>query len=341
MTARRLAGVGLGWRPETAWLIDQRPSLGFSEVIAESIDPRRPPRALLAAVERGLPVVTHGVGLSLGGATRPERGRVSRLVEVARILRSPLVSEHLAFCRAGGLEAPHFLPVPRTRAQLAILVDNVRWVQDSLDVPFAIENVAAPLRWPGDELAEAEFLAELLARTGSHLLLDASNLHGNLLNFGGDLDGYLAMLPLDRVAYLHVAGGARIETLWRDTHAHRVDATMLEVLARVLARTGSRPVVLERDHHFGTREALDAELDSIAAVVAGTRAATPAPPAARAPVELSGATRAMRRELAHEQHALLASLLGTARVPPGFDAVEHAEARAIVAGKQLRRANQR
>ena len=98
------ACVGLGWRPETAWLIDRRPRIAFSEAIAENIDPRRPPPALAAAIDRGLPVVTHGVALSLGGAEPLDRARLRRLAAVARALRSPLVSEHIAFARAGGTE---------------------------------------------------------------------------------------------------------------------------------------------------------------------------------------------------------------------------------------------
>lgn len=337
------AGVGLGWRPETAWLIDCRARLGLSEVIAEIIDPRRPPPALMAAVARGLPVVTHGVGLSLGGAGKVERARVRKLAEVARTLRSPLVSEHVAFCRAGGLESPHFLPVPHTRAQLAVLVDNVRRVIDSLAVPFALENIAAPLRWPAahlDELGrgamldEADFLAELVDRTGALLLLDVANLHGDLVNHGGELDAYLARLPLERVAYLHVAGGARVDAMWRDTHAHPIASPILDTLRAVLARTGPRPILLERDHHFGTRRDLEAELDQLETVLAAAPSATPS----RAPRPLAALPhldRTLRRELEGDQRALLHAVLANGEVPAGFEPPHIAETRAILTGKQL------
>lgn len=321
-------GVGLGWRPETAWLIDRRARLGFSEVIAETIDPARPPPALARAVEGGLSVITHGVALSLGGAQRPERTRVERLARVAQVLKSPLVSEHVAYCRADRLESPHFLPVPHTRAQLAVTIDNVQRVMDALPVPLALENVAAPVRWPGDELAEADFLAELLDRTGALLLLDVSNLYANLVNHGGDLDAYLDRLPLDRIAYMHVAGGARVEAMWRDTHAHPVGAQIVDTLDRVLARTGPRPLLLERDSHYGTRDALEAELDSLEARLACAAPVTRAQ--ARVTIELPRIDRGLRTALAAQHGRLLRG------GDSDFDSTQLEELRSIVHGKNAR-----
>jgi uncharacterized protein (UPF0276 family) len=328
--------VGLGWRPETSWLIDSRPRAAFSEVIAETVDPRRPPRALAAAVERGLVVVTHGVGLSLGGATPPEPARVRRLAAVAKTLRSPWISEHVAFARAGRTELGHFLPVVRSRAQLAVLIDHVRRVMDALPVPLALENVAAPLTYPGDELAEAEFLAELLDRTGAHLLLDVANLYANLVNHGGDAAATVARLPLDRVAYLHVAGGARVDVMWRDTHAHAIAAPALDLLRAVLARTGPRPILLERDHAFGGRPALEAELDQLEAVLASAMPIM-ATTTRGAFIALPDADQATREGLAraHGQIARCA-VDPTVPPPPGISPLHLAETRSILGGKRAR-----
>jgi uncharacterized protein (UPF0276 family) len=329
-------GIGLGWRPETALLVERREDLTFSEVVAELVDPKRPPPALAAAIERGLPVVTHGVGLDLGGAHGADRARVKRLVQVARTLRSPLVSEHVAFCRTPTHESPHFLPVPRTRPQLALLVDHVRRVQDALPVPFALENVAAPIAWPGDELADADFLAELVARTGALLLLDASNVHANLVNHGGDLERYLARLPLERVVYMHAAGGARIEAtgMYRDTHAHRIDAPVVHTLAQILARTGPVPLLLERDGHYDRQ--LDAELDELAAVLAAAPDPIAPSPVTRTPIELPVVDGALRDHLAARHTLLLDTLANPSAPAQGFDAHHLAETRAILGNKGTR-----
>ncbi|NED64536.1 DUF692 domain-containing protein, partial [Streptomyces sp. SID10244] len=83
--------------------------------------------------DRGVTVVPHGVSLGLGGADRPDPGRLDALAERAAALRAPLVTEHIAFVRAGGpltasprLEAGHLLPVPLTRDALDVLCENVR-----------------------------------------------------------------------------------------------------------------------------------------------------------------------------------------------------------------------
>ena len=319
--------AGIGWRPETAWLAAQRP---FTEVVAEAIDPRRPPRELLQAIDRGLVVAVHGTTLSLGGAEPIDRARVAHLAAVAKVLRAPVASEHVAFARAGGATAAHFLPVPRTREQLAILVENVRAVCGELPVPLALENIAAPLAWPGSELAEADFLAELLERTGAQLLLDVANLHANRINGVSTLE--LARLPLHRVAYLHVAGGARVDAMWRDTHAHPIGAPVLALLREVLARTGPRPVLLERDHRFTDRAGLEAELAALDALLATAPAAAPHQPHARIPLPLVPD----RVALAAAQHALIAGLAGDAALA-GFPAAQVAETRAILAGKRERR----
>lgn len=319
--------VGLGWRPETAWLIDNRPRAAFSEVIAENIDPRRPPRALAAAIERGLVVVAHGIGLSLGGAEPPERGRIRRLATVAKTLRSPLVSEHVAFARAGRLEPGHFLPISHTRTQLALLVDHVRRVIDALPVPLALENIAAPLMWPGERIAEAEMLAELVERTGAQLLLDVANLRANALNHGADPLAFVDALPLARVAYLHAAGGARVDAMWRDTHAHPIDPDGLALLGAVLARTGAKPILVERDRNFGTRVALEAELDAVECVLADAPAVVS--------VERITPRPALpifnRREIAAAQAALVRTVIDPqVAPPPGFSALHLAETRAIL-----------
>src|SRR2546423_1356888 len=142
-------GLGIGWRPELALMIERRRDLGFVEIIADSIDPRRPlPPPLISLREHGVQIVPHGVSLSLGGAEPLDLKRVEHLAAVARAVDAPLVSEHIAFVRAGGREAGHLLPIPRTRTALRVLVDNVRRAIDSLPVPLALENISALFDWP-------------------------------------------------------------------------------------------------------------------------------------------------------------------------------------------------
>jgi uncharacterized protein len=268
-----LAGVGIGWRPELAGFAGRRDGLGFAEVVAESLHADRPlPDGLAELRGRGVPVVPHGVRLSLGGAEEPDPARVAHLAALAERLAAPLVSEHVAFVRGGGLEAGHLLPVPRTREALDVLAGNVRLAQAELPVPLALEHVAALLEWPAPELDEAAFLTELLERTGAWLLLDVANLYANARNHGGDPLAFLEALPLERIAYVHVAGGVERDGLYHDTHAHPTPPAVLDLVAEVCGRfTGGPPwrdppgVMLERDDAYPPEPELAAELDAIAA----------------------------------------------------------------------------
>ncbi|GAA5613919.1 UPF0276 protein CCNA_03000 [Streptomyces platensis] len=271
-------GTGIGWRPEIAAEIAELPGVDWVEVVAENICPGHLPYALEELRERGTTVIPHGVSLGLGGADRPGPGRLTALAERAEALGAPLVTEHIAFVRAGGpltasprMEAGHLLPVPRTRDALDVLCENVRIAQDALPVPLALENIAALINWPGEELTEGQFLAELVERTGVRLLIDVANLHTNHINRGEDPRTALDELPLDALAYVHVAGGVERDGVWHDSHAHPVPRPVLDVLAALCDRTTPPGVLLERDDDFPEGGELAGELDAIRTVLKEAR----------------------------------------------------------------------
>ncbi len=101
MTRVRL-GTGIGWRPEIADAVEAMPGVDWVEAVAENVCPGHLPASLLRLRERGVTVVPHGVSLGLGDAGRPDERRLTALAERATALRSPLVTEHIAFVRAGG-----------------------------------------------------------------------------------------------------------------------------------------------------------------------------------------------------------------------------------------------
>jgi uncharacterized protein len=267
-------GLGIGWRPELALPIDRRRDLGFVEVLAEDLDPDGPlPAPVERLRERGLAVVPHGVSLSLGGAEPVDRGRLRALAWLAQRLDAPLVSEHIAFVRAGGVETGHLLPLPRTEAALEVLVANVRTAKEALPVPLALENIASLFEWPDAEMDEAAFLTEVVERADVMLLLDIENVYANACNHGYDPVAFLDRLPLERVAYVHVAGGVEREGLYHDTHTHALPAGVLDLLEELGRRVEVPGVMLERDGNFPTAAGLNAELDALAAAVARGREA--------------------------------------------------------------------
>jgi uncharacterized protein (UPF0276 family) len=328
-------GIGIGWRPEIADAVEALPGIDWVEAVAENICPGHLPDSLRRLRGRGVTVVPHGVSLGLGGADRPDPGRLADLAARAEALGSPLVTEHIAFVRAGGtltatplLEAGHLLPVPRTRDALRVLCENIRIAQDSLPVPLAVENIAALIRWPDEEMSEGQFLAGLVERTGVRLLIDVANLHTNHVNRGEDPATALDELPVEAIAYVHVAGGIERDGVWHDTHAHPVSRPVLDVLAELRSRTDPPGVLLERDDNFPPSAELAAELTLIRETVTvspGTPTTRPGVPAAArddgaagAPPD-AGSGAAARERLALAQASLLSALVAGTPVPEGFD----------------------
>ena len=258
--------LGIGWRPELALDIERRKDLGFVEIVAENIDPEAVPAPLVKLRESGVQVVPHGISLSLGGAEKIDKGRVKRLADLARRFDSPVVSEHIAFVRAGGMEAGHLLPLPRTKSALRVVIDNVRTVRDVLEVPLALENISALFEWPDAEMSDAEFVCRVIEETGTRLLLDVANVWANARNLGGDPIEFLRRVPLNRLAYVHVAGGEERNGVYHDTHAATVSQPVLDVLRSLCELTDVPGVMLERDDDFPDAAQLNQELDSIAAV---------------------------------------------------------------------------
>ncbi|MFF3462275.1 DUF692 domain-containing protein [Streptomyces sp. NPDC001984] len=335
-------GTGIGWRPEIADAVERMPGIDWVEVVAENVCPGHLPESLLRLRERGVTVVPHGVSLGLGGADRPDPGRLSALGERAAALKSPLVTEHIAFVRAGGpltasprLEAGHLLPVPRTRDALDVLCENVRVAQDALPVPLALENIAALIAWPGEELTEGQFLYELAERTGVRLLIDVANLHTNHVNRGEDPAKALAELPLEALAYVHVAGGVERDGVWHDSHAHPVPRPVLDILTDLAARVSPPGVLLERDENFPEPTELERELGAIRKAV--TKGAARRPGAAAAdigstPKPAVTVTEGRREHVALAQTAVLSALVAGTPVPEGFDRVRMGvQARALAA----------
>jgi uncharacterized protein (UPF0276 family) len=137
--------------------------------------------------------------------------------------------------------------------------------QSALAVPLAIENIATLFEWQDNEMDEASFIAEIVARTGVLILLDVANLFANAVNHNFDAAEYLKKLPFEKLAYVHVAGGIFKSSLYHDTHCHSIKNPVLKLLRDVCMTAGSTRVLLERDGIFpaNLEEELNHELDLI------------------------------------------------------------------------------
>jgi uncharacterized protein len=334
-----LAGVALGWRPELAVELLRSPeSVDFLEVVADTCFAQPSAWREARAIAELKPVVPHGVKLSLGSADGIELARARKLGTLARELRAPAISEHVAFTRAGGREIGHLTPLPFTREAVRVVARNVAAARRVLpDVPLLLENVAWTFRWPEDEMAEADFYVAVAEATGCDLLLDLANLYANAVNSGIEPGRALSGYPLDRVAMVHVAGGAVEDGFYLDTHANAVPNAVFDLLAELVSRTGPLPVVLERDQGFPPFAELSGEVERLRALL---RRAPPRGRIARVPSrpepELAG--RGLRTM--EERQSAVAEML-TAVTPPTalaagpFGSAAVARTRAVLQWKRV------
>jgi uncharacterized protein (UPF0276 family) len=148
-------------------------------------------------------------------------------------------------------------PLQFSRSEVRRVASRANRLQNLYGVPLAHENATYYVATPGADMAEAEFMAELVEEAGTFLHLDLHNLYANSLNLPGyDIASYLRTIPLDRVIAVHIAGGSWYEGLYHDWHDSPVPDAVWELLEWLLKRASPAAVTLEyqgRCHHAGTR----------------------------------------------------------------------------------------
>jgi uncharacterized protein (UPF0276 family) len=192
----------------------------------------------------GLPVVVHGVELSIGSAAGWNESYLEILDQFAVARRFEWHSEHLGFLLAHGedgrvLNTGVPLPVPFTRAALDVVVPRASALSRRYSVPFLLENTVYYLpdlpRDGGRD--EIDFLNDLVDESGCGLLLDLFNLYCNGLHHGFDPFVALERLRLDRVVEIHIAGGSHQDGFLMDSHSELVPEAVWKLLEWVVPRT--------------------------------------------------------------------------------------------------------
>lgn len=274
------AGIGLRSR-HVAEMLTRKPSAGWLEVHAENYMGGSAGVTALEKLRQTYPLSVHGVGLSLGSAGGIDPAHLERLRMVVERFQPDLVSEHLAWSVADGTYLNDLLPLRYDEAALDIVARNVALTQDRLKRRILVENVSAYIAFSGSTMTEADFLAELVARTGCGLLLDVNNVYVSAHNIGYDAERFIDALPADAIGEIHLAGHAVNEigtdTVLIDDHGSRVPPAVWSLYASSIAKFGPRPTLIEWDTEVPALDVLLGEAmwaDLLAASIA-FGAATP------------------------------------------------------------------
>ena len=277
------AQAGLGFKPRhfEALLADATPP-AFVEVHAENyMGDGGLPHAQLRALHARMPISVHGVGLSIGGASAPDDAHLDRLARLLERHQPESFSEHLAWSTHDGRFYNDLLPLRYDEATLRRVCAHLDRVQTRLGRQVLLENPSSYIEYPGSELSEAQFLAQVVARSGCGLLLDVNNLYVSCHNHGQDPYDSLDVLPLHAIGEVHLAGHARDIDDWGrallvDDHGSRVCAAVWSLYGALLERTGPLPTLIEWDTDVPDYAVLRGEALAAQAML-GQAAATWAP----------------------------------------------------------------
>src|SRR3546814_16008878 len=97
-------------------------------------------------------------------------------------------------------------------------------------------------------MTEIDFLNAVLTEADCDLLLDVNNVYVNSVNHGYDASAFLARVPGERIAYIHIAGHYdEAPDLKIDTPGATVKNDVWALLDEAYCRFGVRPTLLARD----------------------------------------------------------------------------------------------
>ena len=242
-------GIGIGLRvPHYDHILARRPDVAWFEIISENyLGEGGRPLAVLDRILEQYQVVQHGVGLYPGNAQGVDFDHLRRLKRLVRRTGTPWVSDHLCWGSVDGTFSHDLLPMPYTFDAAQRIAENLRVIQDFLEVPLAVENVSSYAAFREEEMTEWEFLAEVVERAGVDILLDVNNIYVSSINHGFDPRTYVDFIPAERVRQMHIAGHSRYERFIIDTHDHAVADPVWQLYARAVERCGAVPTLLEWD----------------------------------------------------------------------------------------------
>lgn len=251
---KSIACVGIGLRAQhVEELLKNKPEVCTLEVYSEDyMSADATWQQKLDQVRADYPLSLHGIGLSIASVDPLNWDYLSRLRTLVDRYQPIGVSDHLAWSSIDGRYPGDQYPFPRTKTVLGHLATRIAAVQDFLNRPILLENIAyymAPALT--EDYSEADFLNVLAARTGCQILLDVENLSINIRNHGGDGIAFIEELSQQIVEEIHLAGGEQVnqcgKTLLVDTHNRPPGPETLALFHRAIHRFPNAYQILEWD----------------------------------------------------------------------------------------------
>lgn len=248
-TTDSIVGAGLGFRyPHAQEILRTQPDVAWFEVITENLWTDSPlHHDLVARLRDVYPVVFHGVGMNLGGASGVCSDYLKRLKVLKDRYEPQWVSDHLCWTAADGSVSHDLLPLPFTDAALSTITANIQRVQDELQEQILVENITYYHQFEHADYNEWEFIKEVCQSAGCALLLDVNNLYINSQNFGFDPHEFLAGISTLDIKQVHLAGHQMSSPMIIDSHSQPTAPVVWQLYKDSLAVFGGVPTNCEWD----------------------------------------------------------------------------------------------
>lgn len=209
------------------------------------------------------PILCHGLSLSIGSPDPLDMDFLKKLKAFLDQYRVQIYSEHLSFSKCDNAHLYDLLPIPFRKDAAKHIVQKIKQVQDYLERPLVLENVSYYTSVAA-EITEEEFINYIVRESGCQLLLDVNNVFVNAFNHGYDADKFISKLPLDRVAYIHMAGHEQVEEdLIIDTHGEAIIDPVFDLFEQTIEKIDPVPVLLERDFNIPEMDELNVEMNRL------------------------------------------------------------------------------
>lgn len=267
-------GLGLGLRKElwsqTLNFLDSNENqklINWLEIIPENFIKRggKGRESFLELIEKyKIQLIPHSVNLSIGSAGEAkskvslDKELLKSFAKLFKEIKAPWFSDHLSCTRIDACYFPELLPVPFIQESVEQISDNVKFLQDSFQIPFLIENPSYYTTLIEPEMPEHEFINRILEQSNCGLLLDINNVYVNATNHNYDPKEFLDELNLNRLVQVHIAGHHEnykahlndCELKVLDTHANKICQEVYGLFDYLLNKSSPKAVLLERDANF-------------------------------------------------------------------------------------------
>lgn len=216
------------------------------------------------------PISCHGLSLSIGSPDDLDLDFLYKIKKFIKDYKVQIYSEHLSYAKCDNAHLYDLLPIPFRKDAVKHIIARIKQVQEVLEMPLAIENVSyyTPV---AAEMDEATFISEIVNGSGCNLLLDVNNVYVNSFNHKYNAKEFIKKLPLNKVAYIHMAGHEQIsDTVIIDTHGEAVIDQVFDLFEYTTSLLKPVPVLLERDFNIPELEELQGEITRMETIVSKT-----------------------------------------------------------------------